>query len=291
MISLINFENGNYLNLSEDQSIFLRVIGKGDPLIIVHGGPGLEHYYLYRWLLPLSEHRTLIFYDQCGCGRDLTPLSEISATKVVQQLYELVRALGISTDIGFFGHSWGSHVILTLLEKYPSIKSSELILCSPQGLTSDRSTKAIECLMERFPSAVMQIYEDILATGKETAGVDAMNTLLPYYLASQDNIPEIEFRGYTADVEKGVNESLGEYDLRDFASKLTTKTLIIYGDKDFETPNNTIELHKATTQLLVLANAGHFPFAEVPTFFQEKVSYFLKVTDAISCKSLPLRDG
>lgn len=40
------------------------------PIIILHGGPGIPHNYLLN-LRALSKHRTIVFYDQLGCGNSL----------------------------------------------------------------------------------------------------------------------------------------------------------------------------------------------------------------------------
>ena len=58
------FEGLEKINGTE---IFCKVIGKGDPLVIVHGGPGLAHDYLYEPFKQLAYNYKLIFYDQRGC--------------------------------------------------------------------------------------------------------------------------------------------------------------------------------------------------------------------------------
>lgn len=45
-----------------DVSLFVKVIGQGYPLVLMHGGPGLDHTTLLP-LLPLADQFTLIFYD------------------------------------------------------------------------------------------------------------------------------------------------------------------------------------------------------------------------------------
>ena len=49
--------------------LFCQVIGKGDPLIIIHGGPGMSQEYLLPNLKQLAKNHLLIFYDQRCCGR------------------------------------------------------------------------------------------------------------------------------------------------------------------------------------------------------------------------------
>ncbi len=49
--------------------IYYTTIGRGAPLVIVHGGPGASHDYFLPYLLPLARHNKLIFIDERGSGR------------------------------------------------------------------------------------------------------------------------------------------------------------------------------------------------------------------------------
>ena len=59
-----------YIKTNDGLRLFYHVDGSGDdPVIVLHGGPGLSMSYLRPDLLRLSQNRTLIFYDQRGSGR------------------------------------------------------------------------------------------------------------------------------------------------------------------------------------------------------------------------------
>ena len=49
--------------------IYYKLLGRGEPLLIVHGGPGASHDYFLPYLLPLARHHKLIFIDERGSGR------------------------------------------------------------------------------------------------------------------------------------------------------------------------------------------------------------------------------
>ena len=53
-----------------DVSLFVKVIGQGYPLLLMHGGPGLDHTTLLP-LQPLADQFTLIFYDHRCNGRSV----------------------------------------------------------------------------------------------------------------------------------------------------------------------------------------------------------------------------
>lgn len=46
-----------------------QTVDKGDTIVILHSGPGLDHTYLQPQLDVLAAHHTLLYYDQRGTGR------------------------------------------------------------------------------------------------------------------------------------------------------------------------------------------------------------------------------
>lgn len=53
-----------------DTSLYVQVMGQGYPLLLMHGGPGLDHTTLLP-LKPLADQFTLIFYDHRCNGRSV----------------------------------------------------------------------------------------------------------------------------------------------------------------------------------------------------------------------------
>ena len=49
--------------------IYYTTVGHGEPLVIVHGGPGGSHDYFLPYLLPLARQNQLIFIDERGSGK------------------------------------------------------------------------------------------------------------------------------------------------------------------------------------------------------------------------------
>ena len=50
-------------------NLFYEVTGDGPPLMMMHGGLGLDHTYFLPWFNQLSDIAQLIFYDHRGNGR------------------------------------------------------------------------------------------------------------------------------------------------------------------------------------------------------------------------------
>ena len=79
--------------------VWYRMVGaekKGIPLIVLHGGPGLNHGYLQP-LEALGAERPVIFYDQLGGGNSDKPDDPRLWTmeRFVDELAQVRAALGL----------------------------------------------------------------------------------------------------------------------------------------------------------------------------------------------------
>src|SRR3990172_12886990 len=112
-----------------DTCIFCEPIGQGYPLIVLHGGPGLDHGYFRPWLDPLAERVRLIFVDQRGHGRS-DPVADAGALTVeglAADVSSLANALGLER-YAVMGHSFGTFVTLQHAVDFPAAASHHLIV-------------------------------------------------------------------------------------------------------------------------------------------------------------------
>jgi proline iminopeptidase len=62
-----------YGGIGKDKSLFYYHTGKGEPILFVHGGPGLNHSYFLPFMNRLAGSYHLIYYDQKSCGQAEIP--------------------------------------------------------------------------------------------------------------------------------------------------------------------------------------------------------------------------
>ncbi|MDX1416671.1 MAG: alpha/beta fold hydrolase, partial [Candidatus Promineifilaceae bacterium] len=115
-------------NLSiRDNSLFVRVVGEGYPILLIHGGPGMDHTTLLS-LESCADQFTLIYYDQRCNGRsqgaDVTSMTWENLTSDAEALRQ---ALGID-KWAVLGHSFGGMVALEYALRYPRTLSHLLLL-------------------------------------------------------------------------------------------------------------------------------------------------------------------
>ena len=88
--------------------IYYSTIGRGAPIVIVHGGPGASHDYFLPYLLPLARQNRLIFIDERGSGRSqkLDDPAGYTVENMVEDV-EAVRQGLVLGKITLLGHSYG----------------------------------------------------------------------------------------------------------------------------------------------------------------------------------------
>jgi len=114
-----------------DVSLFVKVMGQGYPLVLMHGGPSLDHTTLLP-LEPLADQYTLIFYDhRCNGRSEGAEASTMTMDNLTADADTLRQELGYDQWI-VLGHSFGGNVALEYALRYPQ-RLSRLILMNTGG--------------------------------------------------------------------------------------------------------------------------------------------------------------
>ena len=114
-----------------DVSLFVKVIGHGYPLVLMHGGPGADLYTLMSFR-PLADRFTLVFYDHRGNGRSTgAPVESMNFENLTADADALRQALGFE-KWAVLGHSFGGNVALEYALRYPQ-RLSHLLLVNSGG--------------------------------------------------------------------------------------------------------------------------------------------------------------
>ncbi len=114
-----------------DTSLFVKVIGRGYPLLLMHGGPSLDHTSLLP-LESLADRFTLVFYDhRCNGRSDGAEVTSMTWENLTADADALRQALGFD-KWAVLGHSFGGNVALEYALRYPQ-SLSHLILMNTGG--------------------------------------------------------------------------------------------------------------------------------------------------------------
>ena len=114
-----------------DVSLYVKVMGKGYPLVLMHGGPSLDHTTLLP-LEPLADQFTLIFYDhRCNGHSEGAEVTSMTMDNLTADADALRQTLGFDRW-AVLGHSFGGNVALEYALRYPQ-SLTHLILMNTCG--------------------------------------------------------------------------------------------------------------------------------------------------------------
>src|SRR5487761_933594 len=137
--------------------IYYMTVGRGAPLMILHGGPGASHDYFLPYLLPLARHNQLVFIDERGSGKSqrLSDPSEYTVENMVEDVEDVRQALDLG-KLTLLGHSYGGVLAQAYALKYQK-NLTHLILCSTFPSTKQMN----EVLARELASAPADVREKI----------------------------------------------------------------------------------------------------------------------------------
>lgn len=271
-----------------DVSLFVKVIGHGYPLLLMHGGPSLDHTSLLP-LQPLADRFTLVFYDHRCNGRSAgVEVTSMTWENLTADADALRQALGFD-KWAVLGHSFGGNVALEYALRYPQ-SLSHLILMNTGGdqwwvnqnspeLLAKRgySARAVEAARRFFNGEITpENYErTIIKFG--TGYFYRMNplTMALGMLTGPHTVyrPEALIFGY--------GQLLKGWSVMDRLGEIRTPTLVAAGRYDFLFPPE----HQAiladrlpNAKLVLIERAGHNPQMERPVETIQAIRDFMAAT-------------
>jgi proline-specific peptidase len=113
-----------------DVSLHVETFGHGDPLVVMHGGPGADMYTMLPFRRCADDH-TVIFYDHRCNGRSTGEQETMTWDNLTADADSLREELGFDRW-AVLGHSFGGYVALEYALRYPD-RLSHLILLDSAG--------------------------------------------------------------------------------------------------------------------------------------------------------------
>ena len=271
-------------------SLNVKVMGKGYPLVLMHGGPGLDHTSLLP-LKPLMHQFTLVFYDhRCNGRSEGAEVTSMTMENLTADADALRQLLGFE-KWAVFGHSFGGNVALEYALRYPQ-NLSHLILMDTGGDQWWVNQNAPELLAKRGYSASAVQAARRFYNGQLTPGEflpTSMKFMSAYYHhfsllgMAKDFVfgptpkmrPEALIFGYS--------KLLKGWTVMDRLGEIKVPTLVIAGRDDFLfPPEHQVALAGGITNahLEIIERAGHEAPSERPAEIQRVVREFLSAVKA-----------
>ena len=282
--------------------IYYMIVGRGAPLLVVHGGPGASHDYFLPYLLPLARSNRLIFIDERGSGRSekLEDPSQYTVENMVEDVESVRQALGLG-KIGLLGHSYGGVLAQAYAFKYQR-NLTHLILGGTfsstaemnKVLANEKHHMTLETLskLEALEQAGLFGKGKPWETGRypeEYAQLAWGDGYFPYLYQHRPDPNYDPLSGNTTtswDLYREMWGSHGEFvidgnlksvEYADRLPSIRVPTLIICGDHDESDPSLSRYMHEkiAGSLLVVVPQAGHLAFVDQPGAYIKSVNDFL----------------
>ena len=281
--------------------IYYKLLGRGKPLMIVHGGPGASHDYFLPYLLPLARHYRLVFIDERGSGQSqkLEDVSAYTVESMVEDVEAVRQALNLGR-IGLLGHSYGGVLAQAYALKYQK-NLSHLILGSTFSSTRAMN-EVLARIKQNMPAEARERVGKMETEGLYGHGKEYEKNRYPadymvaawgdgYFPYIYQNRPDANYdpvdNGKMAwDLYREMWGEHGEFvidgnlksaEYTEQLSSIKVPTLIIAGDHDESDPSMSKTMHEkiAGSKLVILPKSGHMTFVDQPGMFEKAVEEFL----------------
>lgn len=260
-------------------------MGNGYPIIVLHGGPGVDHHAFGSYLDPLAERFRLLFVDQRGQGRsEPVALGTFTLARLAQDVIMVARALRLER-YAVLGHSFGAFVALQNGVDYPGM-ASQIVLSG--GVPSARFFRAVEPnLAELEPASVRRTVRGALEREADATTQDTFETfvrdVMPFHFADPTDARIKEYLRAAADTIYAPqvhrhSDTMSPIEVEDRLSEVAAPVLAIVGRYDrscIYAASKAIVDGVPSGELALFDHSGHMPFVEEPERFRAEVSGFL----------------
>jgi proline iminopeptidase len=281
--------------------IYYTEVGRGTPLMIVHGGPGDSHDYFLPHLLPLARHNRLVFIDERGSGK--SQVLDDPKGYTVENMVEDVEAVRLALGLGrmsLMGHSYGGVLAQAYALKYQE-NLTHLILASTFPSTTQMNQVFVRMKQKMDPGLRARIdameKQRLFGHGKPYQQNRYTDDYMiaawgegyfPYVYQNHPNPNEDPLQDgntswalyremWGSDGEFVIDGNLKSVEYVDRLPTIRVPTLVIAGDHDECDPSLSQEMHDkiAGSQIVIVPKSGHMTFIDQPGIFIDAVDGFL----------------
>ncbi|MGX1266042.1 proline iminopeptidase [Rossellomorea marisflavi] len=282
-------ENGEYQITINGVSHWVKVEGieRGTtPVVVIHGGPGGNHYVFERTAgSMIAKERTIIYYEQRGCGRTDKPEDDgaYMIANLVEDFKKLYRRIGWER-VDLLGYSFGAEIALEIAYTLPHIVN-RLVLSAPsmmqsplQKLVQIAGFASVGATGICSDATIEETYQ-ALWDHADTAMVDKLLFQDPSLAAMNRKWWEESGLVNTGLMMSALENDTSRPSLEKRLSDIPHPALILVGAFDRNTGipvASRIHSRLQHSALTILSKSAHFPDIEEPEAFTRCVCSFLR---------------
>ena len=249
--------------LLDSSIVHYEVLGRGRPVIFLHGWVGSWRYWITSMQVASTSYRAYAL-DLWGFGDTAHNVLNYSLEQQATMIDRFLNEMGIG-KIALVGHGLGGLVGMTFATRFPQSVDRVMAVACPLHYDS------VNTRLRTAPPAELTEWLSSRTLEATTALSDSSKTDIQAIAASmvglQANNLFSSFRG------------------------LNIPCLLVYGDKDqaITTPNEDVSISTMTHQI-ELEGSGHFPMIDETVRFNRLLTDFLALDSGTSPRELQMKE-
>jgi proline-specific peptidase len=264
--------------------------GQGVPVLVLHGGPAGAHEYLKPLADMFGERRSVVLYDQLGCGRSDRP--ENPALWRIERFAREVQVLRDGLGLGrihLLGQSFGGMLAIEYMLDAP-LGIVSLVLADTTA-SMPLAARGLQRLRAELPAEARRALEG----GEQTGQLDTPEYGAALFAFYQRHVCRLEewppellamgrsmmgnpvYRHMWGPNEFTPSGSLQAWDRSARLGEIHVPTLVTVGRYGEIVPECAEAIHDgiAGSERVVFEQSAHVPHLEEPERFREVVAEFL----------------
>jgi proline iminopeptidase len=262
------------------------------PLLVFHGGPGLDHTEFGDYLDPLTEGGgyRLVLADERACGRSdrTAPRETWTLERMAEDVSDLAASVGVSNGYATLGHSYGAFIVLQHAVAHPGEPRGTIVSA---GIPAARWLEGVDQQLASFEPADLREQVTLSwarETEVETEGEVAalLDDQMPFHFQEPRGAALREYLRRTAGLARYAPDVIrhfaaqdyGGIDVEDQLGGVRHPVLVLAGRHDRTCPAAAAEdmaRRLPDAELVVFENSAHMMFAEEQDRYLATVRRFL----------------
>jgi proline iminopeptidase len=262
------------------------------PVLVFHGGPGMDHTMFGDYLDPLTDGGSyrLVLADERACGRSdrTAPRGTWTLERMAQDVSDLAASLGVIDRYATLGHSYGAFLVLQHAVDHPGEPRGTIVSA---GIAAARWLEEVGRQLAAFePIELREQVTSSWARETEVQTEDEVNTLiedqLPFHFREPQGAALGEYLRRTAGLARWAPDVIRHFAAQDYGGidvehrlgAVTHPVLVLAGRHDRTCAADASEdmaRRLPDAELVVFENSAHMMFAEEQDRYLATVRGFL----------------
>jgi proline iminopeptidase len=262
------------------------------PLLVFHGGPGLDHTTFGDYLDPLTEsgEYRLVLVDERASGRSdrTAPRSTWTLERMSEDISDLAASLEVKHRYAVLGHSYGAFLVLQHAVDHPGEPRGTIVSA---GIAAARWLGDVERQLAAFePAELREQVTSSWAREREVQTEDEVSALmddqLPFHFREPEGQALLEYKRRTAGLARYAPDVIRHFAAQDYGGidveerlgQVTHPVLVLAGRHDRTcavAASEDMARRLPNAELVVFENSAHMMFAEEQDRYLATVRHFL----------------